>query len=496
MVAVVCWGFWEQVGSFLLDVAAPYEAIWGTPAITLVLLGILRYSTLQGFVSYSEADCLFLLSAPVARGELIWPRLRRLAVVFGVCGAVIAALATTASSGWKVEAATLLQEIAAGTALGIALFAGVWHVERLANLSLWVRRMTIPALGFVVLLALGERAGGTGALAALCSGPWGWVLLPNSPHHWAWGVAGVVLLCSLAVAGWVSLQRSAGRVSAESFIARARTRSQVVAGLYALDTRSVALATRAPWSEQWRGRVRLPVPRRPVLAVPWHSLLSLLRSPMRLGCAVILGGGGLLLLALEPGRTSTSWAGALALYLAASALAEPIRLEVDSPGTGAVLLTWRRGRLLRLHCLVPVAVILASGLVAIAIGAAGGLVDGKAVEVAALLAIPAVLVAVLGAALSAKRGGRIPQELLLATAGDTSGLSALVVVGWIFAWAVLAIVLVASAATMIGPEGAAAEGGATAQGGAGLIEALRSAAGLAVAVALLGTLLGREPKTR
>ena len=77
----------------------------------------------------------------------------------------------------------------------------------------------------------------------LWSGPWGWGILAvtaaearaasssGSPS----GIAGLVLLCGLALAAGISLFRTAGRCPIEEFRSRARTRSQVVASLHALD---------------------------------------------------------------------------------------------------------------------------------------------------------------------------------------------------------------------------------------------------------------------
>jgi hypothetical protein len=444
---ILFWSFWEKVGSFLLDVAGPYQVFWGASGIALVLLGALRYSTLQGFVSYSQADCLFLLTAPVPRSELIRPRLRRVAVALALGGAIIGVLATLTTTGLSAGAVMVVEGAAAGAALGIILLAAGWHVQRLAGLSTWVLRLTLPALGLVVLLALAKRQGGVVQLVALWSGPWGWGLLPLSGSHWAVGLAGLLLLAGLATAGWISVRRTAGDARAENFLERAETRSRVVAGLYAFDARSVVLASRQPWARRWRAHMSLPLPRRPGLAVPWHTSLVLLRSPMRLGWAVLLAGAGALLLAVQPGHTGTSWAGAIALYLSANSLVEPLRLEVDSPGAPAALLPWRLGKVLGLHCLVPVALIIVTGLVSIIIGWAAGFVASSSVPGLLVFVVPTAFTMVFAAALSARRGGRVPQELLLLGAGDVSGLSVFAMIGWIFGWTILAVALVGGVAT-------------------------------------------------
>jgi hypothetical protein len=168
---------------------------------------------------------------------------------------------------------------------------------------------------------------------------------------------------------------------------------------------------------------------------------------MRLGWAVLLAGAGALLLAVQPGHTGTSWAGAIALYLSANSLVEPLRLEVDSPGAPAALLPWRLGKVLGLHCLVPVALIIVTGLVSIIIGWAAGFVASSSVPGLLVFVVPTAFTMVFAAALSARRGGRVPQELLLLGAGDVSGLSVFAMIGWIFGWTILAVALVGGVAT-------------------------------------------------
>jgi hypothetical protein len=466
---VMFWSLWKQVASFLVDVASPYQVFWGASAVALVILGVLRYSTMQGFVSLSEADCVFLLTAPIPRRELLQPRLRRTAVAVAIGGLIIGALATVATAGTGAGAAAMVEGAAAGAALGVILVAAGWHVQRLRGASTWVARLTLPALGLVALLVLADRRGGAAHLAALWSGPWGWGLLPLGATNWASGLAGVLLLCVLAAVGWVSVRRSAGDAAIEGFLIRAQTRSQAVAGLYALDARSLVLATRQPWGQRWRATLRFRPPTWPTLAVPWHGSLTLLRSPMRVGWAVVLAGAGALLVAVQPGRTGTSWAGAVAFYLSASALVEPLRLEVDAAATSAILLPWQLGGVLWRHCLVPVTVLLVTGLVATMVGWAAGFVHASVLPALSVLAIPVAFTVVLAAALSARRGGRLPQSVLLLTAGDTTGLSVLTVIAWVFGWTILAIVLVAVATRALGSPSPLLEIPALAAGGLAVV---------------------------
>ena len=472
IVALALWGIWGTVGSFFLDLASPYHLVWGAPAVLLILLGILRYSTWQGFVSFSEADCMFLLTAPVPRQGLVWPRLRSASLILGVGGAIVAVLASIASGRHALSATRIIEAAVAGFALGVGLVATSWQVQRLARASMWVLRLTVPALAIAVLLALGEKAGGTARLVALWSGPWGWGLLPSGTRTLPYGLAGLLLLCALAVAGWMGLKRTAGACSLESFGFRARTRSRAVAGLYSFDARALVLASRQSQAAARRARFHLAAPRSRWLTVPSRALLALLRSPLRLAWSLLLGGGAMLLLTATPSRTGTVWGGALALYLAAGSLLEPLRLEVDSPAVSQVLLPWRFGEILWFHCLLPVGILIAAGMTTAAAGWAAGLVTARALAVLAVLVVPMTFAVVLAAALSARRGGRVPTQLVLATAGDSTGLSLFGIVAWVFAWAVLALVLVAVSVRLLARAGSPFSGAALAALGFAVLAAL------------------------
>ncbi len=442
------WGFWTYTAAAVVDVARPYRVLWGPPAVALVLLATLRYNTLQGFASYSQTDCLLLLGAPVPRHDLVIMRLRRIAVAMAVAGTVIGGLAALASRGMSLGGVQLVEALVTGAAAGVVVVTAGWQVQRLPRLSVWVTRLTIPVLAIVAALALAGRHGGTAALVASVSGPWGWAVLPFRASQPDWTVVGPVLMVVLAVLGWLGVRRTAGQASLESFGLRAQVRSHAVASLWAMDTRSLLLAGRRTSGGARRSRLSLRMPRRPVLAVCWHGLLLLLRSPMRLGWAVVAAAGGAMVLGMHPGRTGTSWAGALLLYLSASALVEPIRVETDAPGTAVILLPWGMGLVLRLHCVVPAAVMLGAAIVGLVIGLATGVVALGTAPGLIMLLVLATAVQVLSAALSAKRGGRLPHQMLLAGAGDTTGLSVLTIAGWIFGWVIVGVVAIAVATTL------------------------------------------------
>ena len=499
MMVALTWGFWRHLAGLLSDVGFAARFTWAPAAVLLLSLAVLRYSLWQGFVSFSEADCFYLLTAPLERGALVWPRLRSACWVVGVAGALLGMVGGLVSSQPVGGALRVVLGAVAGPAFGVILVAAGWQVQRLPRASLWLIRLTTPALVVVLLLVLAEWAGGRWRNIALWSGPWGWAVMPLAGGSWWARGAALGLLCALAVAGWLGLKWSAGACSLENFWRRARARSRAVAGAYSFDARAVVLAAREtsaaassvqtalaqtalrrtgarpPTPRLSVSRLptpRLSVPRRPRLAVPWHGLLTLLRSPYRLGWGVLLGGGGVVLLTAFPHRLSALLGGALALYLAAGAMLEPLRLEMDSPFVSQILLPPTFGEVLWRHCLLPGAVLIGEGLAAIAalwgMGAATGTV---AVSALALL-VPTVGFTVMAAALSARRGGRLPMEILLSAAGDVTGFSVIGIIGWIFGWVLLAV----AGVTMAWQASVSAGGTGGAAGAVGLVRSVLPAA--------------------
>ena len=443
LIAILFWGIWGRLGSYLGDLARPYHLVWGPAAILLLIIAILRYNTLQGFVSFSEPDCAHLLTAPVRRSGLTWPRLRSTSIVLGCAGALVGLLAGVVSGGAAASGRALGQEAACGFALGVILVAAGWQVQRSTRISKWVIRLTLPALAVVILLIVARDLGARAGTIVLWSGPWGWAILPSATHA-AWqGWAGVGLLWVCAIAGVVGVLMSAGRGSLEGFQRRARTRSRVVASLYSFDARSALRATRQPRYSLGRLRIRPRAPRRPSLALAWRGLLALLRSPLRLGWGIVLGAGAALMIGIGNGSVGASWGGALLLYLAASSLLEPLRAETDSPAASHLLLPWSFGRVLWLHCLLPAVILLTTGIIAALAGFAAGRIAPEGLLMLVILWIPVAPSTVLAAALSSRKGGRASTSILTMTSGDSTGLSMMVVVASVFGWTIAAIVVVA-----------------------------------------------------
>ena len=118
---------------------------------------------------------------------------------------------------------------------------------------------------------------------------------------------------------------------------------------------------------------------------------------------------------------------------------EPLRQEIDQPSASRVLLRRPFGRILLGHVAVPIAVLATGAAVAgLGVAVAGALPDrGGAMAVMAIAVVPAI---VLCAALSSRRGGRLPVSVLaLGTTGDPSGGG--IVIAWLLAWPAGAVAL-------------------------------------------------------
>jgi len=179
-------------------------------------------------------------------------------------------------------------------------------------------------------------------------------------------------------------------------------------------------------------------PRSPRLAVAWRDAVAALAVPQRLAEALVLAAGGTLIALLDADRPVAVGAGAVALYVGAARLLEPLRAETDKPGRARVLLRAPMGRVLVAHALVPAVVVLTGSVAAIAgCAIAGALPDhGAATALMAAAATPSIT---LCAALSSRRGGRLPPRVMAVAYGDTTGMSGALIIGWIVAWPVLAI---------------------------------------------------------
>jgi hypothetical protein len=414
---------------------------WG-PAVALVgLVAVSRWGTWQGPVVFAAPDVPFLLEAPLGRRALAARPLVRGLVAGAGAGAVLGSVALVGLAG---EGRGIAAGRAAGLVLGVALL-GVLGVAAAARVQCSARWARAVALALPASLALGAalvaiaNASEAGEKVALWSGPWGWALQPVAGGAAAAVLALALLAAATAVAA-LAAARGFGPCPTERHAVRAEARGGAVASAWSLDARTARLALRrAGGPAKARAGRGLRAPRHPALAVPWRDATSALRAPQRtLGSALLAVGAAAVAIATAD-RIAAVAVAVLGTYAAASTLLEPLRMEVDRPSASRVLLRRPFGRTLLGHVAAPIAVLVAGAIVAAAsLTVAGALpARGGALAIAEVALVPAV---VLCAALSSRRGGRLPVSVLaMGTAGDPT--SGGIVVMWLLAWPAGAVAL-------------------------------------------------------
>jgi len=429
----------SALGAWLTPTTMPE---WG-PAVALVaLVGVARWGTWQGPVVFAAPDVGFLLGAPLARRALAMRPLTRALCVAAGAAAVVAgvALVGLAGDGRGVDAAP-----AAGLVGGVGLVGvlGVAAAARVQCSARWSRAAAIAVPASVAIgaaLVVMASAGATGRRIVLWSGPWGWAVQPVAGATTAAALLALGLLVAAAAVAVAAAARGFEPCPTERHAVRAEARSGAVASAWALDARTARLSLRqAAGPARARARHRLRAPGRPALAVPWRDATSALRAPQRtVGCAALAAAAAVVAIAAADHPAAEVLA-ALGTYVAASIMLEPLRQEIDQPNASRVLLRRPFGWTLLGHVAVPIVVLATGAAVAgLGVAVAGALADrGGAIAVTAVAVVPAV---VLCAALSSRRGGRLPVSVLaLGTTGDPSGGG--IVIAWLLAWPAGAVAL-------------------------------------------------------
>src|SRR3954470_9128023 len=443
----------------LSELATPGAVgIWGPSLALVALLGVMRWGAVQGPVVFSVADIAQLLGAPLRRAELVLGRLIRGLLIWTGAAAVVGGLVVVGVAGDHrgvdaVRATGFVVAIAILGLLGVvgaALVAGSERVDRAT------RRATWPSVAVAAGLVLLADSSPTGRHVALWSGPWGWAVQPLAGTAAAWPVAVVLLAVFTAAITAVAVRRR-GAPPPERHLLRAEARGGAVAAMYSMNARYVrrSLTAVSAGPVAARGANRLKPPSSPRLAIVWRDAIGALAVPQRLGEALLLSGGGTVVCVVNGGHPVAVGAGALAIYAGASRLLEPLRAETDQPGRARVLLLTPIGKVLAQHARVPLVVVVVGALLAIAgCAGAGALPEhGGAAALLAVLAAPSIT---LCAALSSRRGGRLPQSLLAVTYGDTSGASLGLIFGWIVLWPLVAAATGAAAIAIVVHNGTAA----------------------------------------
>ena len=424
--------------------------VLGPPVLLVVVLAAARFGRWQGPVSFSAADLALVLAAPIASADLVRPKLEHSLVVGALVGAAVGGVAILVVAGGPagLGAARSVGAIVGVASLSALCVAVGWLVQSSRR---WARRIRWVSPAVVVLAGALAAAGEVLSRSiGTWSGPWGWSIAPLSgTSGWPVGLGLAVVSCA-AVVAWAL--RRAGASSIEMFAVRAGTRSALSASAWTLNYRGAALSYRAAQESRTGPRLRVRPPIKPQRAITWRDGVALLRDPSRVAWAALLGAGATVEALTHPGRVVPAGLAAAGLYFAASLLCEPLRFDVDYPERSAVLLSWPFARVLIAHCVVPAvtlaAVIAATVLVGVAVGISGA---GTLVLIPTLL-VPVVACAVLAAALSARRGGRIDEALLIRLLGadPSSPASATLIVLWLAPWLILTLITLGLSLTIVG----------------------------------------------
>ncbi len=410
--------------SALAQVVTPHWlAAYGPSLALLALLLTAHWGAYQGPVVFAVADVAFLLGAPLRRRALAARRLVLSLAIGAVVGVVAAAVLIVGLAGEGRGIATVdAAGIVVGVAeLGVLAVAGAWAVEQSARWERAVWRATWPGAVAAVALAAVQPTAGVGSTG--------------------WLAALIVLTLAAAVAA-VAAVRGCGDCPAERHLRRAEARASAVASLASFDARTARRALETVvFRDVGRRGAGLGRVRDARLAVPWRDAAAALRTPGRVIEGAALAGAGTVLCVLNPDRPVTLAMATLVVYFGASRLLWPLRSDLDAPARVRVLLRPRIGRVLLAHTLVPVVVTTSAAV----LGAAGCALAGALPEpgAAALLAVAGAPMVTCCAAMSARRGGRLPPSVLAtAVAGDPSG-GAGALLAWFTLWPTVAATLAA-----------------------------------------------------
>jgi hypothetical protein len=424
--------------------------VLGPAVLLLVVLAAARFGSWQGPVSFSAADLGLVLIAPIATSDLVRPKLEHSLIVGALVGAAVGGVAILVIAGGPagLGAARAIGGVLGLGCLSVLCVAISWLVQSSRAATARIRSVS-PA---VVLVAGGLAVAGEAVTRSvgIWSGPWGWAIAPLAGAG-GWPVAlGLLLASSSAIVVWAL--RRAGAASVEMFAVRAGTRSALTASAWSLNYRAAAISYRAAHPGTLGSRVRIRPPVRPGGAVAWRDTIGLLRDPSRVGWATLLGAGAIIEAVTHPGDLLPAALAAAGLYFAAGLLCEPLRVDIDDPDRSAVLLSWTFARVLLAHCALPALVLFAITGGTILVSVAVGLAGAGALVLIPTLVIPVVAVAVLAAALSARRGGRIDEALLIRmlSADPSSPASATMIVLWLAPWLILTLITLAGGLTIVG----------------------------------------------
>ncbi|WP_241968542.1 hypothetical protein [Streptomyces sp. ICBB 8177] len=463
LLLLVVWGALPSLGLFLqASMGADYTGygsglLAALPSgacalgVGCLLLGA-RDALWRGPVVPPRESVDWLLAQPVRVGRVLRPWLWITSSVSAAAGVLAAAigmvaLGLTCRVGLPAAFGWCLVGAAGLPLLAVALGMGVEHSPRVAA---WTRRLTPYATGlFLALVAqcglavAGHRVGWL-ERAELWSGPWGWAgLAALSPTRAAvpGGPVAAGLLLVVVAAAVTAAHRAAGTLPLATVRQRSRTATGVMTALLTVELRTARQVASGAAGGGRPARFRLPAPRRAWLAVPWRDALALLRTPGRLGRAVVHAALATLAAVVAAGAHGGTAVGAtvVALAFAYGAVAqvlEPARLETDDTRRGSWSPYPYRSLMLR-HAILPGALAL--------LGACGvcGVTLWLGAGARAFLAPAAVPPLIAAGLVNACRGANRQHLLLSPAQSPTGSMGPLLFLLWYAAGSLTALVAMA-----------------------------------------------------
>lgn len=441
-------------GGFGADLQRGLPALFTALTLALAVLAA-RDALWRGPVVLPGPTVGWLLAQPVRRAAVLrpWFRLSAWLALVPAVAVGLAAAVVLRVTGLAPIGAALFAVLPAALCLPLLAVALGMAVERRPRYARTVRRWTAPAvLALGGLIAQTVLAGGGHRARALewvelWSGPWGWAAQPvvraTGGRVPGWPAA-VALLVAATAAAVFQAHRDAARVPTSQLRARAATATTVSSVMWSMELRAAKLAMAEAGGGEPVRALRLPPPRGRYgryLVVVWRDLLTLLRTPGRLGravvwaaCAATVAGAGADLGGERRGVGLV--VGLLLGYFAVGTLAEPARLETDDVRRAAWS-PFRFSTLMLQHGVVPAVLGAALGLVAAVPYAVAGTGPGArwALLVMPVCALPFTAASLFGAC----RGPARTQLMFMGGSSPMGGPGPLLFVAWYAAGPLVAV---------------------------------------------------------
>jgi hypothetical protein len=479
--------------SALAQVVTPARVASAVPVgAFLALVLAANWGIYQGPAVFAVPDVANLFAAPLSRRELVSRRLVYALIVAATAGTAAAGLLLVglAGSDRRVEPPDAAATLIGLAEIGVLAACLAWTVQRSARWAHVVRRLSWTAVVAAGVLPAVARTGSARRGIALWSGPWGWAVQASAGRARlgsSLALGGLTLITAIAVRNTLG---SAGDCSTERHMRRAERRAGAIAGAANFDARSARQALGAAASPSSRGgaadlaRLRRAISgragggHRGSLAIVWRSAVAARRSPGRTLESIALAAAATWLWLVNVERPLVVATSLLLVYAAAARVLAQLRAELDLKTRARVLLRPRLGIILRAHVVVPALVVTVAAAAAVAGVALADLLPAHG-AVLAFVAIGTVPAVTCCAAMSARRGGRLPPSVLaVATAGDPSG-GAIALAVWLTGWPVLAVIVAGVPVALVSGHGRS--GGAVA------------ALWIALTTVALVRLVGRDP---